>query len=79
VRPVVATDSANALSEVEVGVHKGIGADEPGVDVVNCVVHIDVGPIDNPGKSIVKDGIGHGLEIPSIVDQSNVWVELTIA
>ena len=77
-RPVVATDSPQALSEVEIRVHKGIGADEPGVDVVNCVVHIDVGPVDDPGKSVVKDGIGHGLEISGIVDQSNVRVELAI-
>lgn len=53
VRPVGAIDSTFSLSEVEIGVHEGIGVDEPCIDVVNRVVHIDVGAIDDPGKSVV--------------------------
>jgi hypothetical protein len=53
VGPVGATDSAFSLSEVEVRVHKGIGVDEPSIDVVNRVVHMDVGATDDPGKSVV--------------------------
>lgn len=52
-RSVVATGSALALSEVEVGVHKGIWVDEPGIDIVDRVVHIDLGAVDNPGKGVV--------------------------
>ena len=51
--PVGAVNSTSSLSEVKVRVHKGIGVDEPGIDVVNRVIHVDVGAIDNPGKSVV--------------------------
>jgi hypothetical protein len=78
VGPVGATDSTFSLSEVEIRVHEGIGVDEPSIDVVNRVVHMDVGATDDPGKSVVQDGIGHGLEIPCIVDQPDVWVEFAV-
>ena len=51
--PICTVDPALALSEVEVRAHEGIRVDEPGVDVVNRVVHIDFGTVDNPGKSVV--------------------------
>ena len=52
-RPVFAANSTYALSEVEIRVHVGIGVDEPSIDVMNRVVLIDVGAIENPGKSVV--------------------------
>lgn len=52
-RPVCATNSAYALSEVEIRVHVGIGVDEPSIDIMNRVVHVDVGAIKDPGKSVV--------------------------
>ena len=52
-RPVGATDSAFPLSEVEIRLHEGIRVDEPSIDVVDGVVHIDVGVTDDPGKRVV--------------------------
>ena len=76
---VGATDSTYTLSEVQVRLHEGIRIDEPGIDVVSCVIHIDIGAIDNPGKGVVQDGVGHGLEISRVVHQPDIWVELTVA
>lgn len=75
---VVTANSASTLSEVEVGIHVGSRVDEPSVDVVNRVLHIGIGVLDNPGKRIVQDSVGHGLEPAGVADQPNVWVDLTI-
>ena len=52
-RPVVAIDPAFPLSEVKIGVHEGIGVDEPSIDVVNGVVHVIVKATEDPSKGVV--------------------------
>lgn len=76
---VATADSTFSLGEVEMWMHVGVGVNEPGIDVMDRILHIDIGAAYDPGKSVVQDGVGHGLEFARIVDQSNIRVEKAVA
>lgn len=66
------------LSVVQIGVHLGVGIEEPSIDPLGDLGSIIIASSDVPGQGVIQHRVGKTLEVPNVVDDAITVVELAV-
>ena len=73
--PHLPVRSARHLGVIQVGVHRGVGVDEPGADETRDVGRVLRVAVEHPCDRVVEDRVSEVAELADVVDEAAVRVE----